>query len=156
MSGRLDRFLDAQKAPHGGYADALAEIRSGRKRSHWIWYIFPQLAGLGRSPFAQAYAIDGRAEADAYLRHPVLRARLLEITQAVDDQLQGGVPLVSLMGSEIDALKLVSSLTLFRRVAASATGDADVASATSAVLARAEAQGYPPCAFTLAALGGSR
>lgn len=153
MSGRLDRFLDAQDAPHGGYADALAEIRSGRKRSHWIWYVFPQIDGLGRSPLAQAYAIAGRDEAAAYLREPTLRARLLEITRAVRDQLTAGTPLVTLMGSDIDALKLVSSLTLFRATAADA---GEVAAMAGAVLDQAAAQGYPPCAFTLTELSHSR
>jgi len=153
MSPPLERFLDAQDAPHGGYADALAEIRGGRKRSHWIWYVFPQIAGLGRSSLAEAYAIGGRDEAVAYLREPTLRARLVEITQAVDDRLREGVPLVRLMGSDIDALKLVSSLTLFR---AAAADDAEMASIADAVLDQAAAQGYPRCSFTLTALGRSR
>jgi len=151
---RLDRFLDAQNARHAGYATALSEIQRGGKRSHWIWYVFPQLAGLGRSPAAQAYAIEGRDEASAYLRQPVLRARLLEITRAVASQLRAGVPLATLMGSDIDSLKLVSSLTLFRTVADGV--DDDVARAAADVLQQAGAQGYPPCEFTLTQLGASR
>ena len=72
----LQRFLDAQK---GDYQTALAEIKSGRKRSHWMWYIFPQIQGLGHSETARFYAIKGRAEAEAYLQHPELGSRLVEI-----------------------------------------------------------------------------
>ena len=154
MSTRLDRFLDAQDALHGSYADALAEIQSGRKRSHWIWYVFPQLGGIGHSSFAKTYAIADCAEAVAYLQHPVLRARMLEITRAVEQQLDSGVPLMTLMGSDIDALKLVSSMTLFR--AASSDTDAEIAGAADAVLQRAASAGYPPCAFTLTELRRSR
>ena len=68
----LDRFHDAQASPSAGYDTALAEIRRGRKTSHWIWYIFPQLAGLGRSSTARAYAIRDLAEACEYLRDPLL------------------------------------------------------------------------------------
>ncbi len=154
MSARLNRFLDAQNASFAGYAAALAEIRAGGKRSHWIWYVFPQLAGLGQSPAAETYGIHGRAEANAYLQHPVLRGRLLEISTAVLDQLQRGVPLATLMGSDIDALKLVSSMTLFNLAAA--TADEEVADTTSAVLDRAAAEGYPACAFTRSHVNDSR
>ena len=78
----LDRFHDAQADAYSGYQAALAEIRSGRKRSHWIWYVFPQLAGLGRSGAAQHFAIQGIEEACEYLRDPVLRAHYEEITTA--------------------------------------------------------------------------
>ena len=155
MIGSLDRFLDAQNSHGRGYAEALAEINNGAKRSHWIWYVFPQLAGLGRSPAAQAYAISDRREAEAYLRHDMLRDRLLEITSAVLAQLRAGGLISTLMGSEIDALKLVSSLTLFHNVA-SDVGDAAVARAASDVLEIASAQGYPPCEFTRASLERSR
>ena len=76
----LDRFLTAQSRD---YTTALREIRSGRKRSHWIWYIFPQVAGLGMSSTSQYYAISGLDEARAYLREPTLRAHLLEISNAL-------------------------------------------------------------------------
>ena len=76
----LNRFVQAQE---DDYAQALAEIRSGRKRSHWMWYIFPQLDGLGSSPTARRYAIKSVAEAEAYLRHPVLGPRLVECCEAV-------------------------------------------------------------------------
>ncbi|MBQ1391070.1 MAG: DUF1810 domain-containing protein [Firmicutes bacterium] len=107
----LDRF---KKAQAWDYDTALAEIRSGYKRSHWIWYIFPQIAGLGSSPTAQHYAIQDLAEAKAYLADPLLRTRLLEITGALlalpskDATRVMGYP---------DDLKLRSSMTLFREAA---------------------------------------
>src|SRR3954463_12924602 len=77
----LQRFVDAQR---GTYEAALAELRAGRKQSHWMWFIFPQISGLGFSPMAQRYAISAITEAEAYLQHPVLGARLLECTRAVN------------------------------------------------------------------------
>ena len=109
----LERFHEAQASAWAGYDTALAEIRAGGKRSHWIWYIFPQIEGLGRSSTARAYAIEDLAEACAYLRDPILRARYEEIVAAVSEQLVRGIKVEDLMGSQIDALKLVSSLTLF-------------------------------------------
>lgn len=103
----LDRFLKAQA---GSYETALREIRSGHKYSHWIWYIFPQIQGLGFSSTAQYYAIEDMAEAKAYLAHPTLRARLLEISEALLT-LSSCDPL-DVMGSP-DDLKLRSSMTLF-------------------------------------------
>ena len=154
MTDRLDRFVIAQNARHAGYDSALDEIKAGRKRSHWIWYIFPQLAGLGQSSAAHTYGISGREEALAYLCHPTLRDRLLEIARAVADQLRGGAAISMLMGSDIDARKLVSSMTLFR---ATADGvDAEVAETARQVLECANAQGYPPCEFTQATLQRSR
>lgn len=108
----LQRFLDAQQ---GDYEQALAEVKSGKKRSHWIWYIFPQLKGLGRSYNSQYYGISGRDEAKAYLEHPVLGARLREITKAFLD-LQG-VSAQDVFGS-LDAMKVHSCMTLFNGVAA--------------------------------------
>src|SRR5213080_3609107 len=113
----LERFHEAQASAWAGYDTALAEIRAGGKRSHWIWYIFPQIEGLGRSSTARAYAIRDLGEACAYLRDPILRARYEEIVAAVGEQLTHGTHLEDLMGSQIDALKLVSSLTLFRATA---------------------------------------
>ena len=108
MEADLSRFLKAQKQD---YEQALREIRSGRKRSHWMWYIFPQIQGLGFSPTAQYYAIRDLQEARDYLAHPVLGARLKEISSALLD-------LNGLSASEIfgypDDLKLRSSMTLFR------------------------------------------
>ena len=103
----LDRFVEAQ-APV--YDRALAELKAGRKQSHWMWFVFPQIAGLGRSPMAQHYAIQNLAEARTYLAHPLLGARLRECAQAVID-------VESRTANEIfgspDDLKLRSSLTLF-------------------------------------------
>ena len=152
MTRDLQRFVDAQDGTFDGFAQALAEMKRGRKRTHWIWYVFPQIAGLGRSPAAQAYAIAGRSEAEAYLRHTVLRDRLFEITTVVRDQLRNGARIDVLMGSDIDAMKLVSSMTLFRAVAGD-VGDRAMADAADAVLRHGEAQGYPACEFTAEALG---
>ena len=108
MAADLSRFLKAQEHD---YEQALSEIRSGRKRSHWMWYIFPQIQGLGFSSTAQYYAIRDLQEAKDYLAHPILGARLKEISSALLD-------LEGLSASEIfgypDDLKLRSSMTLFR------------------------------------------
>lgn len=152
----LARFHTAQAGSLGGYAAALRELRDGRKTSHWIWYVFPQLAGLGRSSTARTFALEDLAEACAYLRDPLLGARYPEIAAVVLDQLAYGIVLETLMGSGIDALKLVSSLTLFRAAALSLTktdpGFALFAEHCTAILQLAAAQGFPPCAFTLARL----
>ncbi|MBS0505753.1 MAG: DUF1810 domain-containing protein [Proteobacteria bacterium] len=103
----LQRFLQAQE---GVYAQALGELKAGRKRTHWIWFIFPQLQGLGFSAMSQAYAISGLDEARAYLDHPVLGARLLECVQAM--LAHAGLPAAGILG-EIDAVKWRSCLTLF-------------------------------------------
>jgi uncharacterized protein (DUF1810 family) len=107
----LERFIVAQEQ---AYARSLDEIRRGKKRSHWMWYIFPQIAGLGRSAMAQRYAIADVAEARAYLAHPCLGARYVECVSALQD-LIGNDP-VRVFG-EVDAVKLRSSLTLFNAVA---------------------------------------
>jgi len=106
----LKRFHDAQENPYAGYTAALAEIRNGRKVSHWIWYIFPQLKGLGYSNMSQYYGIDGIGEARVYLADPVLRANLLEISGELL-KLESCDPL-AVMGSPDDK-KLRSSMTLF-------------------------------------------
>jgi uncharacterized protein (DUF1810 family) len=151
----LDRYLEAQNRRRDGFQSALEEIRAGGKRSHWIWYIFPQLRGLGSSGPSVQYAIADVAEARAYLRHPELRSRLLAMTSAVAEQLDSGKPLVAVMGSPIDALKLVSSLTLFAHVAR-LDAHRDLATMAEKVLAIAGEQGYPPCSFTLDRLRASR
>src|ERR1700722_11906865 len=97
----LDRFLKAQGG-HPGYAEAMRELRAGAKRSHWIWYLFPQLRGLGTSPMAVRYGLDGVEEARAYLRHETLGMRLALATELVWEQIVAGVPLDVLMGSAID------------------------------------------------------
>ena len=106
----LQRFLDAQATD---YAPALAEMRAGRKRSHWMWYIFPQVQGLGYSEMAHRYGIAGAAEAAAYLAHPVLGTRLVEIAQVLLGLASHNATAV--MGSP-DDLKLRSSMTLFAQV----------------------------------------
>ena len=108
----LERFVEAQDTePFGDYNQALAEMRTGQKRGHWIWYIFPQMRGLGHSPNSYTFGISGLEEAKAYLAHEVLGPRLREITEAVLEQ--AGEPADVLMGWEIDAMKLRSSMTLF-------------------------------------------
>lgn len=111
MAYDLTRFLQAQE---GSYAQALAEMKRGRKESHWMWYIFPQLKGLGRSAMSEFYGISGMEEARAYLKDPVLGARLVEICNAllaleVED-------IVQVMGRPDDK-KLKSSMTLFEAAA---------------------------------------
>lgn len=103
----LQRFLDAQE---GSYDQALAEIRGGRKRSHWVWYIFPQITGLGMSSMAQHYSIKDLQEARDYLSQPVLQKRLLEISMA-RLKLESNDPR-AVMGYP-DDLKLRSCMTLF-------------------------------------------
>lgn len=109
----LARFLAAQEPV---YEVALAELRAGRKRSHWMWFIFPQLLGLGRSSIARYYGITGPGEAAAYLAHPVLGARLLECTQAV---LQHPETSIDAIFGYPDTLKFRSCMTLFATVAGS-------------------------------------
>ncbi|WP_120716083.1 DUF1810 domain-containing protein [Tsuneonella amylolytica] len=109
----LDRFVQAQAG--GVYETALDEIRDGAKRSHWMWYIFPQVTGLGRSAAAQFYGIDGRREAEDYLSHSLLGSRLHDCTLSLL-ALAGKTDAVSIFGS-VDAMKLRSSMTLFEAVA---------------------------------------
>jgi uncharacterized protein (DUF1810 family) len=106
----LDRFVRAQERD---YEHALSEIRSGRKRSHWMWYIFPQFEGLGFSSTSRRYAIKSVAEAEAYLRHPILGPRLLESVQAILGV--DGRSALEVFGSP-DDMKLRSSATLFASV----------------------------------------
>lgn len=153
----LQRFHQAQATPSASYDIALAEIRRGRKSSHWIWYIFPQLAGLGHSSAARCYAIRDLDEARNFLRDTVLGARYREIAAAVEDQLTRGVELETLMGSHLDALKIISSLTLFGAVAESMRSEEDgfnrLATLCQSIIAAAESQGYSPCRQTLTQLG---
>jgi uncharacterized protein (DUF1810 family) len=157
-SSRLERFKDAQGQQVSGFQSALSEIHSGGKRSHWIWYVFPQLSGMGYSAASRTYGIDGVREAEEYLRDPILRSRLLEIASAVAGQIDRGVTLMDLMDSSIDVTKLVSSMTLFERIAErlhEAEGLTEYASLVEAarkILERAAAEGHPPCQFTLNAL----
>ena len=105
----LLRFLTAQDS-YSQYKTALEEIRNGRKRSHWMWFVFPQLKGLGHSYNADYYGIAGADEARAYRQHPVLRERLREITEAL--LLLDGLSAKQIFG-DVDAMKLRSSMTLF-------------------------------------------
>src|SRR5262245_31529389 len=93
----LQRFKDAHNQAYAGYETALAEIRAGQKRSHWIWYVFPQLIGLGMSHMSRVYGIADVEEAVAYLRDPELRERLLSIAAAARDRVREGVPVETLM-----------------------------------------------------------
>jgi uncharacterized protein (DUF1810 family) len=113
----LRRFVAAQE---GVYARALAELRAGEKRSHWMWFVFPQLRGLGRSPTAERYGIVSLAEASAYLAHPLLGPRLREATAALLD-LPGPPDLHGVFGSP-DDMKFRSSMTLFTAAAAEPGG----------------------------------
>lgn len=108
----LDRFIEAQA---GIYDTALSELTRGRKMTHWMWFVFPELAGLGMSAMAQRFAISGKAEATAYLAHPLLGARLLECTHAVNAV--SGRTAHEIFGRP-DDLKFRSSMTLFEVTAA--------------------------------------
>ncbi|QGZ38803.1 uncharacterized protein (DUF1810 family) [Pseudoduganella flava] len=114
MQFDLDRFVAAQRH---AYDDAVRELRAGRKTSHWMWFVFPQLRGLGRSETSRFYGIASLDEARAYAAHPLLGARLRECTQLVNAH--AGTPIGTILGS-VDALKFRSSMTLF----VEATGDA--------------------------------
>jgi uncharacterized protein (DUF1810 family) len=107
----LQRFVEAQERV---YDQALTELRNGRKESHWMWFVFPQLAGLGRSSTAQFYGIVSADEARAFLAHSVLGARLIECTQAVCRHRERSAE--AIFGS-VDAMKFRSSMTLFERIA---------------------------------------
>ena len=110
MTQQLDRFLSAQALVHD---QALAELRRGRKTSHWMWFVFPQIAGLGRSETARFYAIRDAAEARAYCANPLLGARLVEATRTVTAAPGSATAILG----ETDAMKLQSSMTLFAAVA---------------------------------------
>jgi uncharacterized protein (DUF1810 family) len=158
----LDRFHQAQDSAGEGFADALRELRAGRKTSHWIWYIFPQLRGLGTSPMAVAYGLAGPEEGAAYLEDRVLTARLVDAASAVRVHVGSSqaspAQLETVMGSQIDAQKLVSSMTLFAHLAGrlDAADRPDLGALgkhAEAILAAAAAQGYARCSFTEKALG---
>lgn len=116
----LDRFVSAQQ---GSYDGAFEEIRRGRKSGHWMWFVFPQIAGLGRSPTAQHYAIADLDEARAYLAHPVLGGRLRECAHAVADS--DAATAQAIFGG-VDTMKLRSSMTLFEAAAGAGSNDAGV------------------------------
>ena len=149
----IKRFVDAQDGGvsfdrnRTAYQVALKEILDGEKISHWIWYIFPQ-GPFGTSAMSEMYAITSPLEATAYLQHPVLRSRLLEITLAVADQLKTEINPETLMGSSIDCQKLASSMTLFKFIADD-LDDQDLSNATKKVLDQAAAHGWGQCTMTL-------
>ena len=112
----LLRFVHAQDSggiydDTGTYAQALQEVKAGYKRGHWIWYVFPQMKGLGKSEISEFYGINGREEAKAYIEHPVLRERLVEICEAV---LYSETSVYDIFGS--DAIKVRSCILLFASV----------------------------------------
>ncbi len=111
MAFDLERFVEAQDGVYGG---VLRELRQGRKTGHWIWFIFPQVVGLGRSDLSRFYGIESMAEARAYLDHPVLGPRLRECVGAV--LATSGLTADQIFGS-LDAMKVRSSMTLFHRAA---------------------------------------
>ncbi|MEA2210446.1 MAG: hypothetical protein QOF83_394 [Solirubrobacteraceae bacterium] len=119
----LERFVTAQDDGNT-YANALAELQAGAKRSHWMWFVFPQIAGLGSSLTARHYAIGSLDEARAYLAHPVLGPRLRAAARALADRAGSDDP-QTILGS-VDALKLRSSMTLFARAAPEEPVFADV------------------------------
>ena len=107
----LERFVKAQEKT---YAAALAELRAGEKRGHWIWWVFPQMRGLGTSEYSLFYGMADEVEAMAYLQHPVLGQRYRECVSVVHGHLcRGGVAPLALMGSGVDVMKLRSSLEIF-------------------------------------------
>lgn len=108
----LQRFVDAQESC---YNQVLVELNNGRKQSHWIWFIFPQQKGLGRSYYSEFYGLDGVDEAKMYLEHPLLGARLKECCSLLNTHV-GNKTIEAIMGSKIDVLKLKTSMELFDSV----------------------------------------
>ena len=146
----LDRFVEAQEEWEAGktvFSAAVEELDGGRKRTHWMWFVFPQFP-LGQSETARLYAIRDREEAIAYLEHPMLGVRLrsvleLAVTQLVDRRIDPE----TLFGARIDCLKFVSSATLFR-LAAEESGDASVLRLTDTALTAMQTHGFDRCART--------
>lgn len=138
----LNRFKQAQQA-NGTYELAYKEIAKGRKESHWVWYIFPQLAGEGgRSATTIKYSIENLTEACDYLDDSELYTNLYKITSVALQKLDAGIHVETLMGDEVDAKKLASSMTLFS-LTASFHGKPEFAALCERVLAKTTAQGYP-------------
>jgi len=150
----LSRFYAAQRDPHAGFSQALRELQSGKKTSHWIWYIFPQVRGLGTSPLSRKYALMDLGEAVSYVRDDYLRTNYLSALSAIRHHLKRGLRLEQIMGSALDAQKFVSSITLFTQ-AAEATGQSFPEVVTGLRQALLEtrlllrAQGYDECQRTL-------
>ena len=152
MSSELQRFH--VRAEQGWQVIALQELKAGRKRSHWIWWVFPLLDGLSRSSLGERYALGDDDVARDFIDDSVLRDHLAAAASVVRQQLELGLRLHDLMGGALDARKLVSSLTLFAAVC-----DPDLAAHQQLgadcerVLQLAAEQGFPPCAYTRDALG---
>lgn len=140
----LERYLEAQANPRSGYATAVAELRAGAKRGHWIWWVFPQIAGLGGSNVSTRYALEDTDEAREYLLDPVLGLRLAEAVGIVRGQC-ACIPLPTLMGSHIDCLKLVSCLTLFARIGRDVAETGSFVEDAEAILLVAAKEGFPRC-----------
>ncbi len=154
----VEDFLRAQAHT---FEDAMAELRAGAKRTHWMWFVFPVLAGVSRSTTAVRFALPDVDAAAEYLRHPDLRARLVEAVKTVHDKVcVEAADVVTLMGGTVDAQKLVSCLSLFRSVARAAAAGADdlddlagLASHAHEIVEEAVRQGVPLCDVTEQALG---
>jgi uncharacterized protein (DUF1810 family) len=151
----LERFLEAQDEARLGksvFATAVDELDAGRKRTHWIWFIFPQVP-LGQSETARRYAIRGREEAIAYLAHPVLESRLRRVLEITVRQLvDRNIDPEALFDGNIDCLKFVSSATLFQ-LAATDASSAEHVQLTSAALIAMNSRGFPRCSATEALWG---
>ncbi len=147
MSVRLAAFH--ARHDEGWHTRALDELRSGRRQTRWIWWTFPQLDGLGRSKSSQLYGLSGPDDARVYLQDPILHARLVEVVEAVVEQVDAGRSLVQLMGSIVDARKVVSSVALFAEVAVdSGAAGASLAAAAARVLDAAAEEGVGTCGVT--------
>lgn len=155
---RLWRFHQAQeRGDPATLATALRELEAGCKRGHWIWYVFPQLRGLGRSRHAHVYGLEGVNEARAYLRDPVLRDRYRQCLAALLGHLQHGRSLDDVVGST-DALKVISSVTLFQaamrlEITDGAATGAGLPALIEQFCAWLTAHGWEPCLHTLKAIG---
>ncbi|WP_454784310.1 DUF1810 family protein [Legionella sp. WA2024007413] len=154
----IQRFIKAQQGQGRdiSFQQAYAELEAGSKKSHWIWYIFPQLKQLGFSPIAQHFGIADLKEACDYLQNELLFRNYYAMAQLVEQQLKKQIPIVFLMQGEIDTLKLVSSITLFREAASflSRQGNTpqnfdDLISCCDQILNETSKQGYIACKRTL-------
>jgi len=140
----LNRFIDVQDRSYQG---AINEILNGEKMGHWIWFVFPQ-GPFGKSETAIEYSLKSVSESIAYIQHPILRNRLLEITMAVLKQLKSGIHPEILMGSSTDCQKLASSMTLFNYVTEN-QNDHELCDATSQTLGLLAACGWEKCSKTI-------
>jgi uncharacterized protein (DUF1810 family) len=161
MSTSLQRFLDAQagKTMYPAYEFVINEMRHGNKKTHWIWYIFPQLRGISLSINSMKYGIANRAEAEAYIMHPILGPRLTEMTQIILSHLtQSQRKLHTVMNTTIDAKKFMRCMTLFTEVAPhvyniSSPWIGEFLDAANQIIAIARKQGYKRSYTTLKMLG---